>query len=65
MPRVVTKKGKVKKFPYTPNGKKAAKSFAKKTGGKIREVNPYNKSTTNKRKADASASSSNAMQKYG
>lgn len=35
MPRVKTKKGTVKKFPYTPAGKKKAKAFAKKTGGKL------------------------------
>lgn len=35
MPRVVTKGGKVKHFPYTPAGKKKAKAFAKKTGGKM------------------------------
>ena len=31
MPRLKVKNGKTKKFPYTKEGKKAAKKYAKKT----------------------------------
>lgn len=38
MPAVTDPKtGKVKKFGYDEKGKKAAKKFAKKTGGKMKE----------------------------
>ncbi len=38
MPRVTTKSGKLKKFPYTPKGKAAAKRFAKQSGGKMTDA---------------------------
>lgn len=37
MPEVKGKGGKVKKFAYTEKGKAAAKKYAKKTGGKMKE----------------------------
>jgi ribosomal protein L35 len=36
MPKVVTKSGKVKRFPYTKKGKAQAKKLAKKTGAKVK-----------------------------
>jgi len=40
MPRVKVG-NKIKKFPYTPAGKKKARSYAKKTGGKITDKGSY------------------------
>ena len=41
MPTVKGKKGKSKKFPYTDKGKKDAKKYAKKTGGKVTSKKSY------------------------
>ena len=39
-----------KSFPYTPEGYKAAKAYAKKTGKKIKYKKPTNKKPTKKTK---------------
>ena len=40
MPKVITKKG-VKKFSYTKKGKEAAKKYAKKAGGTVKNRKGY------------------------
>lgn len=41
MPKVKTKSGKIKEFPYTKSGKAAAKRMAKKSGGKMTRRKGY------------------------
>lgn len=40
MPKVMTKSGKAKHFPYTSKGKMAAAKLAKKAGAKMKDEEP-------------------------
>lgn len=52
----VTVKGKVKKFPYTPAGKKAAKVYAKKKKKKVKSAyKPVSSDLSVLQKASSSA----------
>ena len=39
MPKVVSKDGKTRHFAYSKSGMKAAKEYARQTGGRVTEVN--------------------------
>lgn len=41
MPKVTTKSGKTKKFPYSKEGKKKAKAYAKANKGKLKYSEGY------------------------